>query len=54
MRLHVTKIVANRIKITTGPVVKETTVVKYRDSDIPDWEGDIVGELTNSSIPNIE
>ena len=36
-----------------GPVVKETTVVKYTAaSGLPDWEGDIIGELTSSSIPN--
>lgn len=36
-----------------GPVVKETTVVKYiASSGLPDWEDDIVGELTDSSIPN--
>ena len=30
-----------------GPVVKETTVVKYTTaSGLLDWEGDIVGELT--------
>jgi len=35
------------------PVVKKTTVVKYTAaSGLPDWEGDIVGELTISSIPN--
>ena len=51
--LHVDKIIANSIDITTGPVVKETTVVKYTAaSGLPDWEGDIVGELTSSSIPN--
>lgn len=31
-----------------------TTKVKYTaESGFPDWEGDIVGELTNSSIPNL-
>ncbi len=42
--LRVNKIVANSIAITTKPVVKETTVVKYTaTSGHPDWEGDIVG-----------
>ena len=51
--LRVNKIVANSIDIITEPVVKETTVVKYTaESGLPDWEGDIVGELTSSSIPN--
>ena len=41
------------IKDHHGPVVKETTVVKYTAaSRLPDWEGDIIGELTSSSIPN--
>ena len=47
------KVVATSIVITTGPVVKETTVVKYTAaSGLPDWEGDIGGELTYNSIPN--
>lgn len=42
--IHISKLVANSITITTGPVVKETTVVKYTSaSTLPDWEGDIVG-----------
>lgn len=41
------------IKDHSGPVVKETTVIKYTTaSGLSDWEGDIVGELTDSSIPN--
>lgn len=33
----------------------KTTKVKYTAaSQLPDWEGDIVGELTDSSIPNKE
>lgn len=41
------------IKDHHGPVVKETTVVKYTAaSQLPDWEGDIVGELTDNAIPN--
>ena len=45
--ISINKLVANSINITTGPVVKETTVVKYTaESGFPDWEGDIVGELT--------
>lgn len=41
------------IKDHHKPVVKETTVVKYTaESGLPDWEGDIVGELTDNSIPN--
>ena len=41
------------IKDHHKPVVKETTVVKYTaSSGIPDWEGDIVGVLTEESIPN--
>lgn len=41
------------IKDHHGPVVKETTVVKYTAvSGLPDWEGDIVGQLKNVSIPN--
>jgi hypothetical protein len=36
-----------------GPVVKETTIAKYTAaSGLPDWEGDIAGKLTSSSIPN--
>ena len=51
--ININKLVANSIVITTGPVVKETTVVKYAAlSGIPDWEDDIIGELTDSSIPN--
>ena len=51
--LHVNKIIANNIKITTIPVVKETTVVKYTAaSGLPDWERDIVGELASNTIPN--
>lgn len=51
--ITITKMMANRIVITTGSIVKETTVVKYTsESGLPDWEGDIVGELTSSSIPN--
>lgn len=54
LTLHVNKIIANSIAVTTGPVVKQTTVVKYTAaSGLSDWEGDIVGELTDSSIPNI-
>lgn len=35
------------------PVVKETTVVRYTAaSQRTAWEGDIVGLLTSSSIPN--
>lgn len=42
------------IKDHHGPVVKETTVVKYTAaSGLSDWEEDIVGELGNSSIPNM-
>ena len=42
--LHVNKIIANNIAVTTGPVIKETTVVKYTAaSGLSDWEGDIVG-----------
>lgn len=34
------------IKDHHRPVVKETTVVKYTAaSGLPDWEGDIVGDL---------
>lgn len=41
------------IKDHHGPVVKETTVVKYTAaSGLPDLERDIVGELTDGSIPN--
>ena len=51
--ITINKLIANSIVITTGPVVKETTVVKYTAaSGLSDWEGDIVGELTSSSIPN--
>lgn len=42
------------IKDRRGPVVKETTAAKYTaESGLPGWEGDIVGELTIDSIPNI-
>jgi len=42
------------IKDHAGPAAKETTAVKYTAaSGLPDWEGDIVGELTGDSIPNI-
>lgn len=42
--------------IPTGWTVKrhEYTYVKYTDaSGLSDWEGDIVGQLTTSSIPNL-
>lgn len=51
--INIHKLIADSIVITTGPVVKETTVVKYTAaSGHPDWEGDIVGELAYNSIPN--
>lgn len=51
--ININKLVSNSIVITTGPVVKETTVVKYTTaSGRPDWEGDIVGELADDIIPN--
>ena len=51
--ITINKIVANSIVITTGPVDDGKTRVKYTaSSGIQDWEGDIVGELTQSSIPN--
>ena len=42
------------IRDRRGPAAKETTAVKYATaSGLPGWEGDIVGELTYDSIPNI-
>jgi hypothetical protein len=53
--ISINKLVTNSIVITTGPVVKTTTVVKYTtESGLSDWEGDIVGELGSNSIPNME
>jgi len=55
--IYVTHIVGGDIKVTTGGSVLDSTKtqVKYTaESGLPDWEGDIVGELTSSSIPNIE
>ena len=49
--ITINKLIANSIVITTGPVDDGKTRVKYT-SGIQDWEGDIVGELTSSSIPN--
>lgn len=52
--ITINKLIANSIVITTEPVVKETTVVKYTAaSGLPDWEGDLVGELTEEeSVPD--
>ena len=51
--ITINNLVANSIVITTGPVDDGKTRVKYTaSSGLSDWEGDIVGELTNSSIPN--
>ena len=52
--ITINKLIANSIVITTGPVDDGKTRVKYTAaSGLPDWEGDIVGELTSSSIPNL-
>lgn len=52
--INISKLVANSINITTGPVDDGKTRVKYTTSSgLSDWEEDIVGELTYSSIPNI-
>lgn len=41
------------VELYGEPVIPTFTLVKYTaSSGLPNWEGDIVGELTNSSIPN--
>lgn len=51
--ISINKLVTGSIVITTAPVVKQTTFVKYTvASGRPSWEGDIVGLLSSSSIPN--
>ncbi len=53
--ININKLVTSSIVITTGPVDDGKTRVKYTtESGHSDWEGDIVGELTSSSIPNKE
>lgn len=52
--ISINKLVTNSIVITTGPVDDGKTRVKYTTSSgLSDWEGDIVGELKSSSIPNM-
>ena len=49
----INNLVTNSIVITTGAVDDGKTRVKYTaSSGLPDWEGDIVGELEEESIPN--
>lgn len=53
MAITINKLVANSIVITTVPVDDGKTRVKYTSaSELSDWEGDIIGELTDESIPN--
>ena len=52
--ISINKLVTNSIVITTGPVVKDTTVVKYTAaSGLSDWEDDIVGKIAYNTIPNL-
>ena len=53
--ITINKLVSNSIVITTGPVDDGKTRVKYTaSSGKQDWEGDIDGVLTGSSIPHID